>query len=1423
MEKAFFEQVAEQLIEQLKQGTSPLQRVWEPGMGTMPINPTTGKRYRGGNALWLSMQGRGDPRWLTYKQAQAEGAQVRRGEKSTTIEYWKFREEQVKKGEDGKPILDANGNKVMVSIELERPKVFYAKVFNAEQIDGMPPLERKEQAWDAVERAERIVAASGARIIHEPGDRAFYRPSTDTITLPEKGQFPTAANYHAIQMHELGHWTGHPSRLDRDLSHPFGSEGYAREELRAEIASMMLGMELGLGRDPGQHAAYVGSWIQVLEEDPRELFRAAADAEKIHNFVLTFEQQQVQEQATEEQSQLAPVPEAWRYEACRVFDEEMAISSGIPDYSRARQLAHALNEYEEMTFEPSAREQAILEEKKPAMDEAAQWIRENVLLNPVVKERVYETVRDAGQYTGDAVADKERHDYLAEMAGLMAQKAAKLQAEQGPEATAEAQADYDQQAAKVIQGFAEQLQVINAMPEGLQRDSLADRVARKHVAALAGEFVGTKHEGPMIEVVAAGMDSNARYRATIEEELPGDLEPLVEQKEVHLHLANESAHAIAGYRSIESWENLESAAEEHGLRAVLRWSSLGNPASLLHTQEGPSDVYIQYLDAAGRELPIHSELNSGDGKAITCLDGRRVSGTGFTSDEEWQRASLASAVATLQARENQAAKVEKVEHAAPTVDPEKLKAERWILERLGKELNPAVARMSQSQADTTYGILDDMHPLGNDNPFWLRHPEAMERMFNDPDAVEAAIFSAQDAVRERWDILREQAVPSAETIGLSDKDQDLVGALHKLRTYRGSGDFDAAAMFWEESDIALDSQLPEDWTGAVRVGSNETGGFSVLAERAGGEPSLMGDFDTEDSAHERADEYRMIDAYAQLDPLQKDLKLALARETVVTRSSASSADEIAAAKEARKSAEIALTLNSNDLRERIDALEEQAAASSVLGNVAAQNTWLAVPYEEREQAKKAAGKLPSGKPAIDFDSNTKCWYARPGADLDKLREWLPQNRPVQQRAESPEDELAAAMKEMGMVVEGGHPIIDGEWHRVPVQGDSKGTTSGTYKAYPVKHGEKGVPAGVLQNFRTGARTNWKAKGYVLSDSDRAQMHAESAVHRSARDAEREATQRRAEKAINELLAVAAPAPADATYLSNKNARADGLKAVPADGSGLPADSIILIGKTAQESKALREENPDNLVFTAGDLLLTAQDMSDTIKSVQSIRPNGTKMFAKGTEKHGHFHVTGDGGVKSLEAAPVIVVSEGYATADTVSQILGYPTVASFDSGNLPSIGRQIRERFPDKPILFAGDNDLHVVLIHGTNPGREKAELAAEEVGGVAIFPVFAPGEQEYPADVEPIDREKAKANELTQSQKDALSAMKKLTDFNDLALRSKLGKEGVERQLRSGVAMAIKTQQDRSQRLGQEQTLQQQRVDTVGVETPSKRRAMKM
>ncbi|MCX2584291.1 ArdC family protein [Pedobacter sp. MR22-3] len=289
-------QVAEKVIEGLRAGTAPWQIPWDSGgiPFLMPYNFQSGKRYRGINALSLLMAGREDPRWMTYRQAEESGMQVRKGEKSMLIQFVKTRDEQVKRDASGKVMHDELGKPIKETRELPHAIVRNAYVFNGAQIDGMPQLEREKPGnqWIPIERAEKLVISSGAVVLHQYSENAFYDIKKDSITLPYKDWFSESAKYYATLLHELGHWTGHPDRLNREMGKGFGAELYAREELRAEIASMLIGQELGIGHDPGQHYAYVESWISILENNPFEIFSAAMDAERILSYIMDIERKQ---------------------------------------------------------------------------------------------------------------------------------------------------------------------------------------------------------------------------------------------------------------------------------------------------------------------------------------------------------------------------------------------------------------------------------------------------------------------------------------------------------------------------------------------------------------------------------------------------------------------------------------------------------------------------------------------------------------------------------------------------------------------------------------------------------------------------------------------------------------------------------------------------------------------------------------------------------------------------------------------------------------------------------------------------------------------------------------------------------------------------------------------------------------------------
>ena len=284
-----YQEVTDRIIAAIEAGTPPWRQPWnsdKAGGPAMPRNAVTGQRYRGINVLTLGMSAlafdSGDPRWATYKQAEDRGWQVRKGERGTTGYFFK----RLELRDESRPEDDTDAVKRI-------PLLRAFTLFHASQIDGIPdyiPPTIAEAPWRAPEAAEIIVADSGA-VVRIGGDRAFYAPDTDHIQMPPPDAFATAEGFCGTLLHEASHWTGHSSRLNRDLRNRFGSHDYSREELRAEIGQVMVCAELGIAvsdSDFSNNAAYVASWLERLRSDRKEIFRAAADAQRIADYLLAF-------------------------------------------------------------------------------------------------------------------------------------------------------------------------------------------------------------------------------------------------------------------------------------------------------------------------------------------------------------------------------------------------------------------------------------------------------------------------------------------------------------------------------------------------------------------------------------------------------------------------------------------------------------------------------------------------------------------------------------------------------------------------------------------------------------------------------------------------------------------------------------------------------------------------------------------------------------------------------------------------------------------------------------------------------------------------------------------------------------------------------------------------------------------------------
>ena len=305
-------QFVEEVIKSLENNKIPWEKSWE----NPSYNPTTGARYKGGNSIKLSLEAvkhnYKDPRWVTFLQAKEQGWKIKKGAKSVTLEVFKYYDTSTKKDLDIdfiKTLSEEEKRQYLKTNVKTFCKTF--NVFNAEQIEGIPPFEEKKKSVN-YNKIKLIEQNCGVPITFG-GDMAFYSVTDDKICMPPRESFKSANSYYATMLHEIAHSTGHPSRLNRPLNNKFGTKDYAYEELIAEFSSVFIGQEKGLKYNFENNKAYIQSWVQLLKNDPNVLFRAAAQAEKVTDRVLGYEKviskelgkEKVKEKSKDKKAQLS--------------------------------------------------------------------------------------------------------------------------------------------------------------------------------------------------------------------------------------------------------------------------------------------------------------------------------------------------------------------------------------------------------------------------------------------------------------------------------------------------------------------------------------------------------------------------------------------------------------------------------------------------------------------------------------------------------------------------------------------------------------------------------------------------------------------------------------------------------------------------------------------------------------------------------------------------------------------------------------------------------------------------------------------------------------------------------------------------------------------------------------------------------------
>ena len=271
-----YAEVTSRIMQQMESGVIPWRKPWIASGAA--VSHATGKPYSLLNQMLLGRPGE----YATYAQIQKAGGYVKKGEKASMVVFWKWIEQEDEETGEVKEI----------------PFLRYYNVFHIDQCEGLTarhtkPLPMIPADHSDTAAAEEVIyeylGREGVRMTHEQGDRAYYRPATDTVVLPIRKQFMSTAEYFSTAFHELVHSTGHKSRLDR-LDHvaAFGSEDYSKEELIAEIGAAALVNHTGLETPDSfrNNAAYVQNWLQVLKDDKRFIVSAAGKAEKAVNLIL---------------------------------------------------------------------------------------------------------------------------------------------------------------------------------------------------------------------------------------------------------------------------------------------------------------------------------------------------------------------------------------------------------------------------------------------------------------------------------------------------------------------------------------------------------------------------------------------------------------------------------------------------------------------------------------------------------------------------------------------------------------------------------------------------------------------------------------------------------------------------------------------------------------------------------------------------------------------------------------------------------------------------------------------------------------------------------------------------------------------------------------------------------------------------------
>lgn len=1305
--------VADEFAASLASRTSPLLSAREV---KTPVNGITGKNLTAINRLILGGR-HSDPRWFTENQAKSLGYHLKPEAAGRQVVFWEqYQRLKMTDPKTGQPVLDENGKQKYSYKKHDRPFMKLYTVYHASQLElengqPIPAYQPQEPKIDPVGQVENIVKAAGAAVVHDQKGRSFYRAKDDTIHMPPMSDYQTPEDYCSDLIRELARWTRHEDRLNRPCG-PFGTEAYAKEELKVNLAALAIAQSLGMTYQPGQSSQYVKDWQILVKKYPYFLAQSANEAESIKDFILDFGLSQEASSAVEHEAAPSNEPE---------LSMDTVIIESAQMLTNAYTTAQAVSAMEDIR----AATEAII--KGPEFKSTGKGFESKAI-------RVIDIWADEALNLDSTSNDRfEELNFKVVVIGHL-------------HALRTGNQELRETCHRVIRGY------IDAFPEkGLNLNQLVGRDVPADM--VWGNDIFTD--------IIYSKNESGNWRVADPLEVTGEI---IEQAAPIAVINRDEVISMDGVSLMKNWRT--NQINTPGAIFITRLADLNAQAKTLEEMTSAAQATheaITDIKKNGGLAERFTRRESGYAAQMADLAEFTVLHSNSINEKSLRRVNV-SLVAVANAWAKSVDSPEHVGRYEAAID-NSFNAPHFddlIAENLqGRNVNFGVLKEYPAK-DRYFERIQEMEwcdyglVQGQDRAWLCRdNPESPWRLPADDEGMIMKTFMDQFKRQAGHDLPIPLAMLPNSLVGgqlltldgqtnglvnsydlrrlkglsVSDNDLTALKGLIRESVYRTLEATDQPKLLRDNlasihlitrddniSQLSMTDDYPEVAEAIAKKFHSISGSAAALksdlpdadlphlqipiAVAGLGYAELIKDFQLRDTCRD------FIRAYGQTFDLESEYAPVL--EPTTPESFAAAKDESGKVFGLDYLANEMVCLEGGRWRdatfEEMSELEtgQDGPGAIVPLPVMCGRANLSLTFNGEILTPEQVVNRASQPTMEIHEKDDKPSNDERESPAPPVRRGKPEINPL-----SPEQELALVCERAGLILSG-PPIMDGKKHRVLVVGGKKGALDGEYCAHA-----DGRPNGWVKNYKTDEYQKWIYTGHELSSEQRAEIKRSNAAVREARREETKVRQAEGRREARVQWDRSNEPSKDHPYLVNKGIEALGVCQAWETGN------LIVPGYNILEKSETNLKHLDN------------------IQIIQTITPEGEKRFSKDCPLKGAMYIIDPNkdlsrdfsqvAPESTWAPPLpddahreILIAEGFATGASLHMATGKPVAVSFTAANLEPVAKNLKKVFPNINITVCADNDHR----QKKNVGVEKAELAAKAVGGRVIVPEFTAAEK---------------------------------------------------------------------------------------------------